>query len=92
MVVEFRPRGVCSQLMRVELDEDQVIRKMEVMGGCSGNLQGISRLLAGMPVEEAISRLEGIRCGKKPTSCPDQLSKALRKLQQAKDKKTVDSD
>ena len=77
MVVEFRPRGVCSQLMRVELDEDQVIRKMEVMGGCSGNLQGISALVQDMPAREAISKLKGIRCGFKDTSCPDQLARGL---------------
>ena len=77
MVVEFRPRGVCSQLMRVELDEDQVIRKMEVMGGCSGNLQGISALVKDMPAREAISKLKGIRCGFKDTSCPDQLARGL---------------
>ena len=80
MVVEFRPRGVCSQLMRVELDEDQVIRKMEVMGGCSGNLQGISALVKGMDAQEAIRRLKGIHCGFKPTSCPDQLARGLEKI------------
>ena len=79
MVVEFRPRGVCSQLMRVELDEDQVIRKMEVVGGCSGNLQGISALVKDMPAREAIERLKGIRCGFKDTSCPDQLARGLEK-------------
>ena len=79
MVVEFRPRGVCSQLMRVELDEDQVIRKMEVMGGCSGNLQGISALVKDMPAQEAIDRLKGIRCGFKDTSCPDQFARGLEK-------------
>ena len=79
MVVEFRPRGVCSQLMRVELDEDQVIRKMEVVGGCSGNLQGISALVKDMPAQEAIERLKGIRCGFKDTSCPDQFARGLEK-------------
>ena len=79
MVVEFRPRGVCSQLMRVELDEDRVIRKMEVMGGCSGNLQGISALVKDMPAQEAIERLKGIRCGFKDTSCPDQFARGLEK-------------
>ena len=73
----FRPRGVCSQLMRVEV-ENGIIQKVEIKGGCSGNLQGISRLVVGMDAREAISRMEGIRCGMKPTSCPDQLSKALR--------------
>lgn len=76
MVHVFKPRGVCSQEMRVEI-EDGIIRKVEIKGGCSGNLQGISRLMVGMDAREAISRMRGIRCGFKPTSCPDQLSKAL---------------
>ena len=73
----FRPRGVCSQLMRVEI-ENGIIKDVEVKGGCDGNLKGISRLVVGMDAREAISRMEGIRCGFKATSCPDQLSKALR--------------
>ena len=77
MTITYRPKGVCSRLMRVEV-EDGIIRQVEVQGGCSGNLQGISRLLVGMPVQQAIERLEGVRCGLKPTSCPDQLAKALR--------------
>ena len=77
MTFTYRPQGVCSQLMEVEV-EDGKIRRVEVVGGCSGNLQGISRLVVGMDVEEAISRMEGIRCGYKPTSCPDQLAKALK--------------
>ncbi|HPS76343.1 MAG TPA: TIGR03905 family TSCPD domain-containing protein [Oscillospiraceae bacterium] len=78
MKVRFKPKGVCSRLMEVETENGK-ITKVEVTGGCSGNLQGISRLVVGMDVQEAIDRLEGIRCGNKPTSCPDQLSKALRK-------------
>ena len=78
MKVRFKPKGVCSRLMEVETENGK-ITKVEVTGGCSGNLQGISRLVVGMNVQEAIDRLEGIRCGNKPTSCPDQLSKALRK-------------
>lgn len=77
MTITYRPKGVCSRLMRVEV-EDGIIRQVEVHGGCSGNLQGISRLLVGMPVQQAIERMEGVRCGGKPTSCPDQLAKALR--------------
>ena len=73
----YRPRGVCSREMRVEV-EDGIIRRVEVVGGCDGNLKGISRLLVGMRAEDAIGKLEGVRCGFKPTSCPDQLSKALR--------------
>ena len=77
MTITYRPKGVCSRLMRVEV-ENGIIRKVEVQVGCSGNLQGISRLLVGMPVQQAIERMEGVRCGGKPTSCPDQLAKALR--------------
>ncbi len=77
MTYSYRPRGVCSQRMDIEV-EDGKIRSVQVIGGCDGNLQGISRLVAGMDVDEAISRLEGIRCGYKPTSCPDQLAQALK--------------
>ena len=77
MTYTYRPQGVCSQLMEVEV-EDGKIRRVQVLGGCDGNLQGISRLVVGMDVEEAISRMEGIRCGGKPTSCPDQLAQALK--------------
>lgn len=77
MVIDYRPRGVCSQRMRIEV-EDGVIKSFQVMGGCHGNLQGIGRLVQGMKVEDVIQRLEGIRCESKPTSCPDQLAKALK--------------
>ena len=82
MRLEYRPRGVCSQ--RIEIDvEDGCIQDVKFTGGCSGNLQGISRLVKGMPVEEVISRVEGIRCGFKPTSCPDQLAQALKQFRDA---------
>ena len=79
MKVTYTPRGVCSRFMEIEA-EDGIIRSVKVIGGCNGNLQGISRLVEGMRVEEAIARLRGIRCGGKPTSCPDQLSKAMEQL------------
>ena len=79
MTITYRPKGVCSRLMQVEV-EDGIIRKVEVKGGCSGNLQGIASLIRGMKVEEVIRRLDGIRCGNKSTSCPDQLAKALKAL------------
>ena len=72
----YQPRGVCSRKMTVELD-DGIIRDVRIEGGCSGNLQGISRLVIGMPAREAIQRMKGIRCGGKPSSCPDQLALAL---------------
>ena len=78
MHISYRPRGVCSQKMEIDV-ENGVVEKLVVAGGCSGNLQGISRLVEGMRIEEVISRLEGIRCGFKDTSCPDQLAKALKK-------------
>lgn len=78
MHITYRPKGVCSQRFEIDI-EDGRIEKVEVKGGCDGNLQGISRLLVGMKVEDAVERLEGIRCGYKKTSCPDQLSKALKK-------------
>ena len=77
MTYTYRPRGVCSQLMEFEL-EGNTVRSLKVTGGCDGNLQGIARLVAGMDVDEAIPRMEGIRCGFKPTSCPDQIAQALK--------------
>ena len=78
MTYRYTPRGVCSRDISIEVAEDGTIRHVEFVGGCHGNLQGISRLVEGMPVEEAIRRLEGIRCGAKSTSCPDQLAQALK--------------
>ena len=80
MIYTFRPRGVCSQEMQVEVDDQGIIRDMRVLGGCSGNLQGISALVKGMPAEEAIKRLKGIRCGFKDTSCPDQFARNLEQV------------
>lgn len=76
MTYTFTPRGVCSRRMTVEL-EDGVIKDVKVEGGCSGNLQGISRLVVAMKATDAIERMQGISCGGKPTSCPDQLARAL---------------
>jgi len=80
MTYKFRPRGVCSQEMTVEVDEEGIIRNMQVYGGCSGNLQGISALVVGMPAQEAIQRLKGIRRGFKDTSCPDQFARNLERV------------
>ena len=76
MVYTYRPKGVCSQMMKIEL-EDGIIKEVQVLGGCNGNLQGISALVRGMRAEDAIARMKGIRCGFKKTSCPDQLAVAL---------------
>ena len=80
MTYSFRPQGVCAREMHVELDEQGVIRNLEVVGGCSGNLQGIAALVRDMPAAEVIERLSGIHCGFKSTSCPDQLAKGLTKI------------
>jgi uncharacterized protein (TIGR03905 family) len=73
----FYPEGVCSMMIEIELDGD-TINDVVFTGGCNGNLSGISKLIKGMKAEDVIEKLEGTRCGFKDTSCPDQLSKALR--------------
>lgn len=78
MEYTYIPRGTCSRRMTVELEEG-IIKKVDILGGCSGNLQGISSLITGMKAEDAIRKMRGISCGGKPTSCPDQLSIALEK-------------
>ena len=75
----YKTKGTCSTSIDVEL-KDGVIDSAKFTGGCNGNLQGISALVKGMKPEEAISRLKGIRCGFKPTSCPDQLAHALEEM------------
>ena len=72
----FTPRGVCSRAIDITLDGD-VIREVRFTGGCAGNTQGVAALVRDLPAKEAIARLSGIRCGFKPTSCPDQLAIAL---------------
>jgi len=76
MLIDYMPRGVCANRMNIQVD-DGIITAVDIIGGCSGNLQGISRLLAGMPVSDAIAKMQGIRCGPKSTSCPDQIASAL---------------
>ncbi|MCU6748102.1 MULTISPECIES: TIGR03905 family TSCPD domain-containing protein [Lachnospiraceae] len=75
--MDYKTKGVCSQKIHFDI-EDHKVRNVSFLGGCSGNLQGISRLVEGMDVDEAIHRIEGIKCGFKATSCPDQLAKALK--------------
>ncbi len=76
----YTTSGVCSRAIDIEV-EDGIVRHVEFVGGCSGNTQGVARLVEGMAVEEAIKRLSGIRCGFKATSCPDQLARALASMQ-----------
>lgn len=73
----YRPQGVCAQKIDFEI-RDGKVTGVQFYGGCNGNTQGVARLVEGMDVEEAISRMEGIQCGFKGTSCPDQLAKALK--------------
>ena len=75
--IRFSPRGVCARAIEIEM-ENGIIHSVSFSGGCSGNTQGVAALVRGMRAEEAIERLSGIRCGFRPTSCPDQLAIALR--------------
>ena len=77
MNFSYKPSGVCSQKIDLTL-EDGVITSVQFTGGCNGNLQGIAALVQGQPAQEVLARLEGIHCGMKHTSCPDQLSRAIR--------------
>ena len=77
--MRYKTRGVCAQMIDVELDGD-VVKSVAFLGGCSGNTQGVAALVKGMKVDEAIERMQGIRCGFKDTSCPDQLARALKKM------------
>lgn len=77
MTYEFTPKGVCSRKMTIEIEGDTV-KSLSVLGGCNGNLKGISSLVKGMKINEIIERLDGIDCGGKGTSCPAQLAVALK--------------
>ena len=79
MKKSFAPMGVCANLITVDV-ENGIIKSVDFSGGCHGNAQGLSKLVAGMAASDVINRLEGIRCGRKPTSCPDQLAKALKEV------------
>ena len=78
MTYNYRTKGVCSKEMHIELNDDHTIKSVEVIGGCNGNLKGICSLLKGMKAEDAIARMEGTKCGPRPTSCPDQIAQALK--------------
>ena len=81
--IQYETTGTCSKVIDVSADENNVIQQVFFMGGCHGNLQGISRLVEGQKIDDVIARLDGIRCGYKNTSCPDQLCRALEKLRTA---------
>ena len=76
MEYRYRPSGVCSREMIIEVDNN-IIKKVTIVGGCDGNTKGISKLVVGMNINDVIERLKGIQCGMKGTSCPDQLANAL---------------
>lgn len=78
----YKTQGVCSSEIDFEIG-DNIIKSVRFVGGCSGNTQGVAALIAGMNIDDAINRLEGIKCGFRPTSCPDQLAKALRQYKEA---------
>jgi len=79
MQYEYKTKGTCSQRIFFEI-EDGKVTNVQFVGGCNGNLKGIAALVEGMNVEDVINRIEGIRCGMKATSCPDQLAKALKEV------------
>lgn len=80
MMHTYHPKGVCSRLISFDMDENGVVTNVTFQGGCSGNTQGLSRLAEGMTADELVARLSGIRCGMRPSSCPDQLAKAVQKV------------
>lgn len=76
---QYKTQGTCSQQILIDVNDDDVIESVQFIGGCTGNTQGVARLVKGMKVDEVISRLKGIQC-RAGTSCPDQLSRALEKM------------
>ena len=78
MTFQYRNKGVCSRSTEVTLTDDGIIENINVIGGCDGNLSGICSLLRGVKAEDAIVRMEGIHCGPRSTSCPDQIAQALK--------------
>ncbi len=76
MEIKFQPQGVCAKQIIIDVDNG-IVNNVRFIGGCSGNTQGVGALVKGMSITDVVERLQGIRCGGKPTSCPDQLTKAL---------------
>lgn len=81
MVYSFRPQGVCAMQMNVDVEND-IIKSVQIIGGCAGNTKGVSTLLEGMNINDAIKKLKGIDCRGKGTSCPDQLARGLEKIKE----------
>lgn len=82
-IIQYKTQGTCCHLMQVKFDGDKVV-DVDFLGGCNGNLQGIKQLVKGMTIDEVITKLSGIKCGNKPTSCPDQLAKCLSEIKSLK--------
>lgn len=83
-VVKYQPKGVCAKMMQFRI-KDNIVQDVEFVGGCNGNLSGISILIKGMTIDEVIAKLKGLPCGSRPTSCPDQLTQGLIAYIQAKE-------
>lgn len=81
MEFRYKTSGVCSKEMIIEIEKD-IIKKVTIIGGCAGNTKGVSKLVEGMKIDDVISRLKGIPCGSKGTSCPDQLARALEEIKE----------
>ena len=82
MTYSYKTTGTCSRMIELEVDENEIIKSVSFMGGCNGNLQGISALVVGQKIDDVIGKLEGLKCGFKNTSCPDQLAQALKKVKE----------
>ena len=82
MQYTYKTKGTCSQMISFEVNND-IVTNVQFYGGCNGNLKGIGKLVEGMHIDEIIARVEGIQCGMKPTSCPDQLAQALKAAKSA---------
>lgn len=82
MTYTYKTFGTCAQQIEFEIDENKIIKNVKFLGGCNGNLQGISKLVEGQKIDDVIGKLEGIKCGFKTTSCPDQLALALKEVKE----------
>lgn len=78
----YNTRGTCSSQIIIDIADDKTIKSVRFIGGCNGNLKGIAKLVEGQKIDDVIARLEGITCGFKPTSCPDQLATALKQIKE----------
>ena len=76
--IQYKTKGTCSREINIVLDDNNIIQDVKIIGGCAGNLAGISKILIGMDAAHVIERFEGVRCGAKNTSCPDQIAEALK--------------